>query len=90
MASGALQTDDRFRLDNYQRILPARPSHPQDRPEEPIQRAQRRPGLFPLQDSHLLAKREDFDSDVSAALEKDAGGGNQGEDEWQHGLLVLT
>jgi hypothetical protein len=37
-----------------------------------------------------LAKGEDFDSDVSAALEKDASGGNQVEDKWQHGLLVLT
>jgi hypothetical protein len=46
--------------------------------------------MFPLQDSHLLAKGEDVDSDVSAALEKDAGGGNQAEDEWQHGFLVLT
>jgi hypothetical protein len=27
----------------------------------------------------LLAKGEDFDSDVRAALEEDAGGGNQGE-----------
>ena len=85
-----MPADDRFRLDNYQRIPPARPSHSQDRPEEPIQRVQRRPGLFPLQDSHLLAKGEDLDSDVSAALEEDVGGGNQGEDKWQHGLLVLT
>jgi hypothetical protein len=38
----------------------------------------------------LLAQREDFDSDVSAALEKDAGSGHQGEDGWKHGLLVLT
>jgi len=37
-----------------------------------------------------LAKGEDFDSDVSPALEEHAGGGNQGEGEWQHGLLVLT
>jgi len=42
-----------------------------------------------LQDSHLLAKGEDFDSDVSAALEEHAGGGNQAEDKWQHGLPVL-
>jgi hypothetical protein len=34
-----------------------------------------------------LSKGEDFDSHVSAALEKDAGGDNQGEEEWQHGLL---
>jgi hypothetical protein len=38
----------------------------------------------------LLAKSENFDSHVGAALEEDAGGGNKGEDEWQHGLLVLT
>ena len=84
-----MPTDDCFGLDDYQRIPLTRPSRPQDRPEEPIQRAQR-PGPSPLQDSHLLAKGEDFDSDVSAALEENAGGGNQGEDEWQHGLLVLT
>ena len=82
-----MPTHDSLRLDHYQRILPARPSRTQDRPEEPIQRAQRRPGPFPLQDSHLLAKGEDFDSPVSAALEKDTGGGNQGEGERQHGLL---
>jgi hypothetical protein len=31
-----------------------------------------RPRPFPLQDGHLLAKGEDFDSDVRAALEEDA------------------
>jgi hypothetical protein len=30
--------------------------------------------LSPLQDGHLLAKGEDFDSEISAASEKDAGG----------------
>src|SRR5215469_6166320 len=45
------------------------------------------PRRWILQDSHLLAKGEDFDRHVSAALEEDASGGNQGEDEWQHGLL---
>lgn len=29
----------------------------------------------------LLAKGEDFDSNVSAALDEDPGGGNQGEDD---------
>ena len=83
-----MPTDDCFRLDDDQRILPARPSHPQERPEQPIQRAQRRPGPSPLQDGHLLAQGEDFDSDVSAALEEDAGGGNQAQDEWKHGLVL--
>jgi hypothetical protein len=38
----------------------------------------------------LLAKREDFDSHISTALEEDAGSGDQGEYESEHGLLVLT
>jgi hypothetical protein len=33
----------------------------------------------------LLAKGEDFDSQVRAALKEDAGGGNHGEEEWHHG-----
>ena len=36
----------------------------------------------------MLAKGEDFDSNISAALEEDAGGTNQGKDEWQHGLVL--
>jgi hypothetical protein len=35
----------------------------------------------------LLAKREDFDSDISTALKEDGGSGNEGEDEWQHYLF---
>jgi hypothetical protein len=38
----------------------------------------------------LLAKGEDLDFDVRATVEDDAGGGNQGEDKWQHGLPALT
>jgi hypothetical protein len=58
----------------------------QDHPEQAIQRLQRRLGPFPFQHGHLLAKGEDFDSDVNAVLEEDTGSGNQGEDEWKHGL----
>jgi len=46
---------------------------------------QLRPRPFALQDGELLAKGENFNSNVSTALEEDACGGNQGEDEWQHG-----
>jgi hypothetical protein len=55
-------TDDHFGLDDYQRILPARPGRPQDRPEEPIQRAQGRSGPPAFQHRHLLAKGENFHS----------------------------
>jgi hypothetical protein len=37
----------------------------------------------------LLAKGEDFESNVSAALQENASGGSQGKNEGQHGLLVL-
>jgi hypothetical protein len=84
-----LPGDDRLRLYDQQRIRPPGPSLSQERPEEPINRAQWRPGPPPLQDSHLLAKGEDFESNVSSALQEDASGSNQGKDQWQHGLLVL-
>jgi hypothetical protein len=76
-------TDDRFRLDNEKRILPAKPGRLQDCPEESIQKAQLRPRPSPLQNGHLLAKGEDLDSDVRTAPEEDAGRSNQGEDNWQ-------
>jgi hypothetical protein len=38
----------------------------------------------------LLTKGEDFDSDVRAALEEDARRDDQGENELEHGFLVLT
>jgi hypothetical protein len=41
----------------------------------------------------LLAKGEDLHSDVRTALEEeeeDAGGSNQGEDNWQHGPPVFN
>ena len=77
--TGPMPTHDSFGLDDDQRIAPARPGCSQDDPEQPIKRAQWRSGPFSLQDGHLLAKREDFDSDISTALEEDAGRGNQGQ-----------
>ena len=85
-----MPTDDRYRLDNEEHILPARPGRPQDCPEEPIQKAQLRPRPFPLQNGYLLAKGEDLYSDVRTALEEDARGSNQGEENWQHEPPVLT
>ena len=85
-----MPADDRFRLDDDQRILPARPSRPQDRPRTGDLKGITAAWAVSLQHSHLLTKREDFDSDISTALEEDAGSGNQGEGGCKHGLLVLT
>jgi hypothetical protein len=70
----------RFGLDDYQRVAPAGPSRSQNRPEEPIERAQRRSRPFPLQYGELVAECDDFDSNVRACLERDANCGNQGEE----------
>jgi len=37
----------------------------------------------------LLAKREDFESDISTALEEDTGRGNQGQDKDHHGSFSI-
>jgi hypothetical protein len=66
-----MPTHYRFGFDDYQRVPPARPRPSQDRPEEPIEGPQRRSWPFPLQDGDLLAKREDFDSDIGSGLEED-------------------
>ena len=66
--SSPMPTDDRFRLDNEERILPARPGRPQDCPEEPIQKAQSRPRPFPLQNGHLLTKGANVFSAIFRSL----------------------
>ena len=67
-----MPTHNRFRLDDCQRVPPARPRPSQDRPEEPIEGPQSRSWAFPLQDGDLLAKRKDLDGDIGSGLEEDA------------------
>jgi len=66
----------RFGFDNHQRIAPVRPGCAQDRPEQPIQRAESGSWPLPFQDADLLAERQDFESNISAASEEDTRGGN--------------
>jgi len=83
-----MPTHYRFGFDDYQRIAPARPARSQDHPEKPIERPQWRSWPFPLQHCDLLPKREDFDSNISTALEEDTGRGNQGQENRNHGIII--
>jgi hypothetical protein len=81
-------THDRFGLDDQYRIPPARPRRSQERPEEPIERAQWRPWPSPFQNGQLLAKGEDFESDITTGSEEEAGRANQGQEKRNHGIIV--
>jgi hypothetical protein len=80
-----MPTNYRFGLDDYQREAPARPDCSQHRPEEPIERTQRRSRPFPLQDGKLVTECDDFDSKVSTCLEEDTNRGTHGEENRNHG-----
>src|SRR5690349_6892009 len=79
----------RFGLDDYQRVAPAGPRCAQDRPEEPIERAQRRSRPFPLHDGELVAERDDFDSNVSTCLEEDPNRGGERDENRNHGITAI-
>ena len=53
-----MPTDDGLWLDNHKGLAPAGLKASQNHPEQPVGRAKRWPGPFPLQDSHLPAESE--------------------------------
>ena len=85
-----MPTDDGFGFYDMQRVAPARPCTSQERPEQPIKTIQSRFGPFPLQDGDLLAKREDFDRNISTTLEEDTGRGNQGQEKSNHAIIISS
>ncbi len=56
----SVPTDNGLRLDDDQRLAPARSQAREDDPENPIDHPKRWPRPFPLHDSHLLAEGEHF------------------------------
>lgn len=57
-----------------QGIRPSRPNTPQHDLKEPIEAAQRRSAMFPLQHSELLAQGEHLQRDVQAAAKENREG----------------
>jgi hypothetical protein len=79
----------RFGLD----VLPARrvggTRCAQGCPEEPIERAQRRSGPFPLQDGELAADCDEFDSNFSTCSEEDPNRGEQRDENRNHATSAI-
>ena len=88
--TGTMPADDRLRLDDQKHISPAGPGVSQNRPEQAVQKVQRRPGPFPFEDAQLLAKRQDFQRHVGAAAEEGAGRSKQCEHEGKHGFTCFN
>ena len=79
-----MPTDNGLRLDDDQRLAPARPQARQDDPENPIDHPKRWPEPFPLQDSHLLAEGEHFCVECRAAQKGLADDGEEDFDSLMH------
>ena len=71
-------------------IAPAWPEIAERSPEESIQRAQHWPWALAFENGHLLPKREDFQSRIAPTAEEDSDGSNEGEDEFEHELTLVT
>jgi hypothetical protein len=82
-------TDNRLRLHDDQDFGPAGPSAAEDRPEEPVAGVECWSGPLSFEHGYLLSQGEDFKGEVAATTEKDAHGGEQGEEEFQHEPTLL-
>jgi hypothetical protein len=60
---------DRFRLHDYESLLPTRPKSPHKNPEKPIERQQLWPRVFADQDSELLPKNQIFEHEAATRAE---------------------
>ena len=87
---GAVPTDHSFWFDDQEDSGPARPKAAQGGPEQPIAGVQERPRSLALEHSDLLAESQDFQSGISPGPEQSAHGDQEGEEELDHELTVLT
>jgi hypothetical protein len=73
----AMLADDGFWFHQHEDVGPAGPTAAQGGPEEPVERVQRRPRSFPLENGDLLSQGENFEGGLAAIAEEDADGGNE-------------
>ena len=59
-------------------------------PEEPVEGVQFGPRTLTFEHDDLLPEGEDFEGRVAAAAEEDTDHGEDGEDEFRHGLTLVT
>jgi hypothetical protein len=88
--AGAVPSDDGFRFDNQENIGPVGPKTAEGGPEQPVARVQGWPRSLAFEHSDLLAESQDFQSGISSGPEHSAHGDQEGEEELDHELTVLT
>lgn len=64
--SGSVPSDNDFRLDENQRVLPSSPESPQNHPEQSVRSSKSRVWTLPLQNGELLSKCQVFQEQVAA------------------------
>ena len=88
--AGTVPSDDCLRLHDDQYVSPSKPQALQSRPEKPVERVQRWPRPFSLENRDLLSESKNFKCGVASTAEEDAGGGQEYENVFDHELTVVT
>ena len=85
-----MPTDHSFWFDDQEDSGPARPKAAQGGPEQPIAGVQERPRSLAFEHSDQLAESQDFRVDISSGPAQSAHGDQEGEEELDQELTVLT
>ena len=83
-----MPADDGLRLDDDQDVPPTMPEAAQSAAEEAVEAIQGRTRSLAFQYSDLLSKGENLKCRVAATAEENADGGEDGESEFEHELLL--
>ena len=83
--SGPVPPDDRFRGDDNEVLLPAKPNSPSNYPEGLIEETEDRPRTAPRQHSELLPKREIFQDEMPTATKHASKRSEQEKEQIEHG-----
>ena len=85
-----MPADDGLGLHDDQDVGPARPEAAEGGPEEPVEGVQGRPRPLTFEHGDLLSQGEDFEGRVASTAEEDTDHGEDGEDEFRHGVTFVT
>jgi hypothetical protein len=77
-------------LDDDKDIDPARPKVAEGSPEESVPAVQSWPWPFPFEHGDLLSECEDFEGGIAPTAEEDADHGEDGEEEFEHEITLVT
>jgi hypothetical protein len=88
--AGAVPCDDGFWFDNQEDIGPAWPKAAEGGPEQPVAGVQGWPRALAFENGELLAEGQNFQGGIGSCPEGGAECNEEGEEELDHELTVLT